>query len=162
MHCNLSYPLNSNGDFNVILMGRSSKKIRIISLAKEYLEKANENVSARFVEPANKAIKEVLTKFDMKNREFVIDSNFDVKEITPVGVKEQAYSSQGYQDILSFSVRVYLLKEIYKQEKPPIILDDTFVNLDDENMLRAREILQKLAEEYQIIYLCCNSRCKVK
>lgn len=138
------------------------KKIQLLNLTKEFLSMANENVSARFVEPANKAIKNVLTKFDMKNREFVVDSNFDIKEVTPVGIKEQAYSSQGYQDILSFSVRVYLLNEIYKQEKPPIILDDTFVNLDNENMLRAREILRELSEEYQIIYLCCNSRCKVK
>lgn len=138
------------------------KKIGLLNSAKEFLEQANENVSTRFVEPANKAIKEVLTKFDIRNREFVVDSNFDINEITSVGLKEQEYSSQGYKDILAFSVRVYLLNEIYEKEKPPIVLDDTFVNLDDENLLRAKRIVEDMASEYQILYLCCHSRCKIK
>ncbi len=140
----------------------AEKKINLLNTAKEFLEQANENVSARFVEPANKAIKEVLTKFDMRNRNFVVNSNFDINEVTAIGIKEQEYSSQGYQDILAFCVRVYLLKEIYKKEKPPIILDDTFVNLDDENLSHAKSIVNSLTEEYQILYFCCHSRCKLK
>jgi len=139
-----------------------NKKILLLTKTKDFLIQANENVSTRFVEPANKVIKEILTKFDIKNREFIVDTNFDIKEVTPVGVKEQEYSSQGYKDILAFCVRLYFLKEIYKNDKPFIILDDTFVNLDDENMTHAKEIVNELEKDYQIIYLCCNSRCKLR
>lgn len=138
------------------------KKIDLLTKAKDFLIQANENVSSRFVEPANRIIKEILTKFDMRNREFIVDTNFDIKEITTTGIKEQEYSSQGYQDILAFCVRVYFLKEIYKQDKPFIVLDDTFVNLDDVNLNNAREIIKDLERQYQIIYMCCHERCKMR
>lgn len=144
------------------LLLSAEKKIELLTKAKDFLIQANENVSSRFIGPANRAIKEILTKFDIRNREFIVDTNFNIKEITPVGIKEEEYSSQGYQDILAFCVRIYFLKEIYKQEKPFIILDDTFVNLDDENLNRARAIVKELERHYQIIYTCCNSRCKMK
>lgn len=140
----------------------SSKKLELLEKTKEFLAQANENVSKRFIGPANLAIKEILSKFEVRNREFIVDANFDIKEVTNAGVKEEEYSSQGYQDILAFCVRVYLLKEIYKTQKPFIILDDTFVNLDDQNMLKAKEVLKGLEKNYQIIYMCCNSRCKMK
>ncbi len=142
-------------------LANSTKKIQLLTLAKDFLLKASENVSSRFVEPANVALQEILQKFEIRNRQFVIDNNFDVKEISLSGIKEKEYSSQGYQDILSFCTRIYLLKEIYKNERPFVVLDDTFVNLDDENMKKAGEFLKELANEYQIIYLCCNSRCKI-
>ncbi len=142
-------------------LANSTKRVQLLTLTKDFLLKASENVSSRFVEPANVALQEILQKFQIRNRQFVIDNNFDVKEISLAGIKEKEYSSQGYQDILSFCVRIYLLKEIYKNEKPFVVLDDTFVNLDDENMKRAGEFLKNLANEYQIIYLCCNSRCKI-
>lgn len=139
-----------------------NKKIELLTMTKNYLEQANENVSNRYVRPANLAINKILSKFNVRDREFVVDSNFDIKEITTNGAKEEEYSSQGYRDILAFCVRVYLLKEIYKNEKPFIILDDTFVNLDDDNMEKARQVLKELEKEYQIIYSCCHSRCKIK
>ncbi len=138
----------------------STRKMQLLTATQNFLLQAGENISNRFVQPANKALKEILSRFEVRGRQFIIDGNFDVKEVALSGVKEKEYSSQGYQDILSFCVRIYLLKEIYKKEKPFIVLDDTFVNLDDENMKKAGEFLKELAFDYQIIYLCCNSRCK--
>lgn len=138
----------------------STRKMQLLTATQNFLLQAGENISNRFVQPANKALKDILSKFEVRGRQFIIDGNFDVKEVALSGVKEKEYSSQGYQDILSFCVRIYLLKEIYKKEKPFIVLDDTFVNLDDENMKKAGEFLKELASDYQIIYLCCNSRCK--
>lgn len=148
---------NKNARINSI-----EKQIGLLTKSKDFLIQANENVSSRFVQPANKILKEVLTKFDLRNREFIVDTNFDIKEITPIGVKEQEYFSQGYQDILAFCIRLYFLKEIYKQEKPFIILDDTFVNLDDGNMENAKQIIKELQKNYQIIYTCCHERCRIK
>ena len=58
-------------------------------------------------------------------------------------------------------MRMYLIKEVFKQEKPFVILDDIFVNLDDENLEKIKPILIEFSKEFQIIYICCNSRCSM-
>ena len=40
---------------------------------------------------------------------------------------------------------------------PFLILDDPFVNLDDEHTRRALAMLQEMAETHQILYLVCNT-----
>lgn len=155
---------NLKSDINTLELRSEEivKKQNVLNKTKELLLQANQNVSMRFVEPVNSAMSDIIKHFELKNRDFIVDTNFDIKEMTDKGVKELDYSSQGIKDILSFCMRVYFIKEIYKEEKPIIILDDTFVNLDDENMKKVGEIVNKLAQEYQILYLYCHERCKIK
>lgn len=46
---------------------------------------------------------------------------------------------------------------MYKNEKPFLLFDDPFVNLDDRKLTGARDFLAKIAENYQIIYLTCQN-----
>lgn len=138
-----------------------NKKLLLLAQTKEFLTKAHQNVSMRFVAPVNNAMNEIMQKFQLRDREFVVDTNFEIKQITDRGAKELDYSSQGIKDILSFCIRVYFVGEIFKNEKPMIILDDTFSNLDDENLTKAGQILLKLSEDYQVIYSYCHERCKI-
>ncbi len=135
------------------------EKLNILYLTKEGLQQAKENVSSRFIVPINTAFKNIISRFNMENREFVIDTNWNVKENTNFGSKEFQYSSQGLQDIISFCQRLNLIAEIYKKSKPIIILDDTFVNLDDYKLDIAKDIVSELSKIYQVIYICCHSRC---
>lgn len=41
-------------------------------------------------------------------------------------------------------------------EKPFLILDDPFVNLDDEKLARGRRLLAVLSQDYQVIYFTCH------
>ena len=102
-----------------------------------------------------------MSKFNFKENQFVVDTAWKITENTNFGSKEFEYSSQGLQDIISFCQRINLIDEVYKKEKPIIILDDTFVNLDDEKMEIAKQIVREIAEDYQILYICCNERCKI-
>ena len=45
---------------------------------------------------------------------------------------------------------------IYPGEKPFLILDDPFVNLDDEKLARGRRLLAVLSQDYQVIYFTCH------
>lgn len=144
------------------LMEEIQKKIELLLQTKSFLMKANENVSSRFIQPVNSAMSEILGKLNMRGREFLVDTDFSIKEKTETGIKELEYSSQGFQDMLSFSMRMYLIKEIYKKEKPFVVLDDTFVNLDDGNMEKIKQLTKEFAKDNQIIYTCCNSRCSLR
>ena len=137
------------------------EKYSIVEKTIDYLLRAKDNVASRYVSSINSEFSNILSKFNIDAKRFVIDNQWDVKEQTSVGSKEFEYSSQGLQDIISFCQRISLINKIYKKEKPFIILDDTFVNLDDNMMECAKEVTKELSKSYQIIYICCHSRCKI-
>lgn len=147
-------------DYNLIKENfhKIDDKIKILTLTKDFMLQARENVSKRFIVPINQSLKNLLTTFDITDRNYIIDTEWNVKEETNFGTKEFQYSSQGLQDIISFCQRINLIDEIYKKEKPVIILDDTFVNLDDKKLKIAKEIIKEIAKIYQIIYICCNEK----
>ena len=147
-------------DYNLIKENfhKIDDKIKILTLTKDFMLQARENVSKRFIVPINQSLKNLLTTFDITDRNYIIDTEWNVKEETNFGTKEFQYSSQGLQDIISFCQRINLIDEIYKKEKPVIILDDTFVNLDDKKLKIAKKIIKEIAKIYQIIYICCNEK----
>ena len=138
-----------------------NKKNQLIQKTIEYLELAQENVSQRFVDPINQDFKKIFDRFNLQDKEFLIDNNLNINEKSPVGLKNLEYSSQGIQDIISFTKRLILIDKIYAVNKPVIVLDDTFVNLDDNMLELAKKIVKNLSEKYQVFYFCCNSRCQI-
>ena len=64
--------------------------------------------------------------------------------------------SAGYRDMVGIALRAALVDAMYTDEKPMLVMDDPFAMLDDEKIVSARAFLQKLASEYQIIYLTCS------
>lgn len=136
-------------------------KYTLIDKTIEFLLQAKDNVASRYVSTINSDFSKILHKFNIIENRFLIDNQWNVKEQTSIGTKDYEFSSQGLQDIISFCQRISLIYKIYKKEKPFIILDDTFVNLDDNMMECAREVVGELSKSFQIIYICCNSRCMI-
>ena len=45
---------------------------------------------------------------------------------------------------------------MYTQEKPVVIFDDPFVNLDGAKTEAALQFLAEIGKEYQVIYFTCH------
>lgn len=74
--------------------------------------------------------------------------------------REIDYFSAGTVDSVMLCMRLALIDALFKQEKPFVLLDDPFVNLDDEHTERALEMLKEIAKNKQVVYMVCNSsRC---
>ena len=71
--------------------------------------------------------------------------------------RELGYFSAGQGDMIMLGMRLALVDALFRQEKPFVILDDPFVNLDDDHTARALELLKDLARDRQIVYLTCSS-----
>lgn len=71
--------------------------------------------------------------------------------------REVGSFSAGMIDCIVLCMRLALVDALFGEEKPFLILDDPFVNLDDKHTKRAREMLDKIAQDHQGIYLVCNS-----
>jgi len=74
--------------------------------------------------------------------------------------REIEYYSKGYKNTIDLCMRFALIDCLFVKEKPFIILDDPFVNMDDTKIKNAKQFLVELSKQYQIIYFSCHdSRC---
>ena len=71
--------------------------------------------------------------------------------------RELGSFSTGTADSMALCMRLALIDALFGKEKPFLILDDPFVNLDDTYTERALEMLKKIAQEQQVLYLVCNT-----
>ena len=133
------------------------KKYSILKQTKELLESAKENFASSYLKEMINGYTEILNMINDKNLETNVDINLDVKIEVNGSKKDVKYFSTGYKDLIYICMRLSLINALFKEEKPFIILDDPFVNLDEEKTAKALNLLKKLSDKYQIIYFICNS-----
>ena len=66
--------------------------------------------------------------------------------------------SQGTLDLVYLTARLGLVRLVTGDRRPPLVFDDPFVTLDDERATRALELLKRVADDFQIIYLTTSDR----
>ena len=66
--------------------------------------------------------------------------------------------SQGTLDAIYLAARLGLVRLVTGDRRPPLILDDPFVTLDDARAPRALELLREVAADFQVIYLTTSDR----
>ena len=90
----------------------------------------------------------------------LINTDLEVRLDKNGASRDKEFFSRGVRDMIDIAMRMALTDALYDGEKPMLILDDPFVNLDDRRLSNAMSLLKKLAQEQQIIYLTCHSsRC---
>ena len=66
--------------------------------------------------------------------------------------------SQGTLDVVYLAARLGLVRLVTGDRRPPLILDDPFVTLDDDRAPRALELLREVSADFQVIYLTASDR----
>ncbi|HEY3335419.1 MAG TPA: AAA family ATPase [Candidatus Limnocylindrales bacterium] len=66
--------------------------------------------------------------------------------------------SQGTLDTIYLAARLGLVRLVTGDRRPPLILDDPFVTLDDARAPRALELLREVSADFQVIYLTTSDR----
>lgn len=66
--------------------------------------------------------------------------------------------SQGTLDTVYLAARIGLVRLVTGDRRPPLVLDDPFVTLDDERAKRALELLRDISTDFQVIYLTTSDR----
>lgn len=133
---------------NTVLMLK--KTIQLITMAKEnladrYLSKVEQLFNSYMqVWLNNDAVKGILD----------IDFNVQIEENDKAHVAE-GYST-GYCDLIDFCMRLALVDTLFENEQPFLIMDDPFVNLDEDRLDKALELLNVLAANKQIVYFVCH------
>ena len=93
---------------------------------------------------------------DAEIGEFRVDAEMNFHKKEEGAYHEIHTQSEGYSDMIGICIRFALLDVMYKDERPMVIMDDPFVNLDAGHLLGAKEFLKEVSKEYQILYFTCH------
>ena len=88
--------------------------------------------------------------------EWKIDTNIGFQIREEGELRDVQWLSAGGQDLIGFCMHLALVDVMYREEKPFLLLDDPFVNLDESKTESAMQLLTEVAAEYQIIYFTCH------
>lgn len=139
-----------------------SDSYRILELTSEYLSKAKDELSAKYTKPIMDAFEKYYYEFADDAGLYRIDTDFTMTKIETGAQRDPSDLSLGLRDVTDFCLRLALIEAMYGKEKPFIVLDDPFINMDNANLEAAKKLVKKVSEEYQIIYFTCHeSRGKI-
>ena len=143
-------------------LAEDEKSLEIIRMTKLLLEEAMENLGARHLGK----IRESFIKYSEfikggSSPEPEIDTSFKIT-FSENGISRPSEGySKGTRELYGLIARFALIDSLYKDNFPPVILDDPFASYDDARLSKALSLLEELAKSKQVIYFT-PSRARTK
>jgi DNA repair exonuclease SbcCD ATPase subunit len=131
------------------------RKVRVYGVASEFLSRARTEVLSSVEGALEHEIQEHLAIFT--------NGKYRQVKVNKEGLEFRVYSDEkgdwvrpeelsgGAIDEFYLAFRLALVKLIFGDKKPPLILDDPFVNFDSVRLEKTLEFFKTLASDYQII-----------
>ncbi len=121
------------------------------------LTEAKEAFTAEYLGPIRASFGKYYKMLSHDNSEpFRIDSALRLT-VQAEGMQHDAgLFSEGNKDLLGLCYRMALADAMYPEDKPFILMDDPFTNLDADRLAGGMDFLDALKDQYQIIYMTCH------
>ena len=140
------------------------KNAELLSKTEDFLQRARENYQSKYMQPLQNGLHKYLslingteaTQSGYAIEDFELDMDLNIKLTYSGSTKGAEYLSQGYQDMVALCSRLALVDVLYPEEKPILILDDPFTNLDDKKIKESLKLLHKIADQRQTVYFTCH------
>ncbi|MBQ3664710.1 MAG: AAA family ATPase [Lachnospiraceae bacterium] len=133
------------------------KKYHLLKQTKDLLEKSKNSFTAKYMQPVMSGFLKYYHIIDGGQTScFHIDAKTNITVDEKGMQREFGMFSTGRQDLLGVCMRMALIHAMYTSEKPVVIFDDPFVNLDNERVKGGMRLLENIAKEYQVIYFTCH------
>ena len=140
------------------------KEADILGKTEDFLNRARESFQSKYMQPLQNGLHKYLslidgpegTKSGYAIDDFELDMDLNIKLSYSGSTKGAEYLSQGYQDLVALCSRLALVDVLYPEEKPILILDDPFTNLDDKKIKESLKLLHTIADERQTVYFTCH------
>lgn len=135
--------------------GQLKEEYDILTKTIGFLAEAKEKINASYSDPMKTGFAKYLNLVG-GNLKLSIDTDLKVSVESGTQLYGSEFLSEGYKDLVNFCSRMALVDALFKDVKPPVILDDPFVNLDDDKVDNALNIVKEMAKEKQIFYFTCH------
>src|SRR5574344_2081137 len=127
----------------------------LVTKTMSFLKSAKEKLDSNYMDPMKSGFEKYTSMLD-SSLTFGINRNLEVFVENNGAPHESKFLSEGYKDLVNFCSRMALVDALFKSEKPVIILDDPFVNLDGDKLVNAKKIITALSKERQVLYFICH------
>ena len=135
----------------------AERQVDHIEKAINHLRSAFESLSLSVIQPLKAKFTEyVSVLLNIPIEKVFVNEDISVSVEYSGVQRPQGYFSIGELDVIALCLRLAILDVLYPDQKPPLILDDPFVNLDVENMSKILGILSEIGKSHQILYLTCH------
>lgn len=123
-----------------------------------FLQESKESLIKSQVNPIKKSFEKYLNKLLVeKSFSVFIDKELNIMPECLGEARNLTYFSAGYKDIVRLCMHLALTEVLFETGDGILVLDDPFINLDDEKMTIAMDLLRQLSKERQILYMTCHS-----
>ncbi len=123
-----------------------------------YLEKARNLFTSRYMNPFLRSFRRYYVLLTGESAESVqTDADLGITILNQGLPRDPSLMSEGTKDMISLCRRMAMIDAMYPGEKPFLVLDDPFSNLDDERIKGGMRFLHTASLEYQILYLTCHA-----
>ncbi|MBP5224429.1 MAG: hypothetical protein J6Z38_02460, partial [Lachnospiraceae bacterium] len=136
---------------------RETERYRLLEKTRALLSQAKDAMTTRYSAPLLQAFNGYFARLTgSEDPGYSLNAKSELSHAEAGRMRELPTFSKGYQDLLSLCLRFSFIDAMYPEEKPFVILDDPFTNLDTQKTERALRFLSQAAEKYQIVYMTCH------
>lgn len=136
-------------------LAKNNARYDVLCKTKMFLASAHEALQRKYMDPMSIGFNKY-TKMLGASLPLNITSALDITVTSDGATHPYKHLSDGYKDLVNVCARLSLSDALFSDALPPIIMDDPFVNLDDDKVKNAIEMVLSLAKERQVIYLVCH------
>lgn len=134
------------------------RRLDVADCVVKLLECAKDNLSRSYLPRLCTRTTQLLQEVTQSPLSVAVDRNFTVSAREKGQTKPMSEFSRGIRETILLCFRVALSELLYDGAIPFVIIDDAFVNFDEQNFVRATTLLKKLSANAQVIYFTCHDR----
>lgn len=160
----LSQPVDSTVEIAEELLAKQQQlqiakhKYQVATLTADILAQAKESLSSAYIPELCLRTEKLLNAVTGGNYKVVTNRNFAISLQENGQTKPLSAFSRGIKEITLLCFRIALSELLYGKDIPLLIVDDAFVNFDEQNFQRATQLLKQLSATTQVIYFTCHNR----
>jgi len=137
-------------------LSRYESELRAIQGAGEYLKLAAESINEKYLSGALASFKSYSRSLGLTECSAEMKTDFSTSVVDGTGTHATEAVSRGLRDGYRLAARLAILDTLFTREMPPLLLDDPFLSFDDARISDAIALLERAAEDRQVIYLTCS------
>ena len=129
--------------------------------ARGLLEKARDGLSSKYLGTMSASFENNCERFGSLLPSPNIDARLGLTFRDGGADRDSEWYSAGVRCIINLCMRLSLTDALFENEKPFMVLDDPFTDLDGKHLDAAKQIVRELSRERQIIYLTCSEERRI-
>lgn len=154
------YVMESQYTQGLLELHEIEQKYNLLVLTRDHLEQAHNKFTSVYLAPLMSAFEKYYRIFinstGLTEIPYRMDAHFNVSFVAEGQEHSTQLLSVGFKNLVELARRMAFIDAMYSDEKPFILFDDPFVNLDEDKLEGGIRFLDEIGKTYQVIYFTCH------